>query len=202
MRGCPGYSKWQGELQTYKESPFHSTHPAVFATQLPTMRLTKSPWLHLLQAYSAVAHPSKKPSSASDFRSTCSSITSKLQIPNITPYFSTFVPAGTNLTLPDSNVTCGTPYQIVPADLCRIALYVSTSNRSGINMEAWLPSNWTGRFLSVGNGGLAGCISYGDLAYSASLGFASVGANNGHNGTSGGAFYNNEDVVKDFAWRS
>jgi feruloyl esterase len=45
-------------------------------------------------------------------------------------------------------------------------------------------------------------IQYYDLAYTASLGFATVGANNGHNGTSGEAFYKNPDVVEDFAWRS
>lgn len=60
----------------------------------------------------------------------------------------------------------------------------------------------TGRFLSIGNGGLSGCIQYADLAYTASYGFASVGANNGHNGTSGEAFLNNDDTVADFAYRS
>ena len=62
--------------------------------------------------------------------------------------------------------------------------------------------NRTGRFLSIGNGGLSGCIQYGDLAYTTSFGFASVGANNGHNGTSGEAFLNNPDIVADFAYRS
>lgn len=79
---------------------------------------------------------------------------------------------------------------------------VSTSNRSGITLEAWLPTNWTGRFLSTGNGGVSGCIQYEDMAYATGYGFATVGANNGHNGTGGEAFYQNEDVVIDFAWRS
>lgn len=79
---------------------------------------------------------------------------------------------------------------------------VTTSNRSEITLEAWLPTNWTGRFLSTGNGGLSGCIQYEDIAYAASHGFATVGANNGHNGTSGYAFYNNPEVVADFAYRS
>lgn len=79
---------------------------------------------------------------------------------------------------------------------------VETSNRSEITLEAWLPIDWNGRFLSTGNGGVSGCIQYVDLAYTASFGFATVGANNGHNGTSGQAFYNNPDVVADFAYRS
>ncbi|KAI9761695.1 MAG: putative feruloyl esterase B-2 [Geoglossum simile] len=66
----------------------------------------------------------------------------------------------------------------------------------------WLPRNWSGRFLGTGNGGLDGCIKYEDLAYATSNGFASVGTNNGHNGTSGVAFYNNPDILEDFAYRS
>ncbi|KAF2015164.1 tannase and feruloyl esterase [Aaosphaeria arxii CBS 175.79] len=137
-----------------------------------------------------------------DLKAKCSAFSGELQIPDATVYLSEVVAAGTNLSLPDYNVTCGNPYQIVPKEICRLSLYVATSNRSGINMEAWLPFEWTGRFLSVGNGGLAGCIGYNDIAYGSSLGFASVGANNGHNGTSGGAFYNNADVLEDFAYRS
>jgi hypothetical protein len=45
-------------------------------------------------------------------------------------------------------------------------------------------------------------IKYEDLAYGAANGFATVGANNGKNGTSGQAFYNNPQTVIDFAWRS
>jgi len=44
--------------------------------------------------------------------------------------------------------------------------------------------------------------SYQHLAYASSLGFAAVGTNNGHNGTSGLPFYNNADVVADFAYRA
>lgn len=81
-------------------------------------------------------------------------------------------------------------------------MYVATTNVSGITLEAWLPSNWTGRFLSTGNGGISGCIQYEDIAYGTSFGFATVGANGGHNGTSGKPFYHAPEVIEDFAWRS
>ncbi|KAI9697495.1 MAG: Tannase and feruloyl esterase [Bogoriella megaspora] len=138
------------------------------------------------------------------FEDNCTALGS-LQLPNATIWFSQYVPAGTNLSFADSDPTCqasGYAFQAVSVSLCRIALYVATSNRSGISMETWLPSNWTGRFLSTGNGGLNGCIPYNDMAYTTGLGFATVGANNGHNGTSGEAFLNNSEVVTDFAWRS
>ncbi|KAF2189296.1 tannase and feruloyl esterase [Zopfia rhizophila CBS 207.26] len=167
------------------------------------MKLLQLLSLTLVNSWTSVALPDHGNSGAiDDFQANCASIAPKINIENATVYFSQFVAAGTNLSIPDRNVTCGSPYQVVSTHTCRIALYVSTSDRSGINMEAWLPANWTGRFLSTGNGGLAGCIGYGDMAYAAGLGFAAVGANNGHNGTSGGAFYNNPEVVADFAYRS
>ncbi|KUJ08955.1 tannase and feruloyl esterase [Mollisia scopiformis] len=124
----------------------------------------------------------------------CSSLAASISIPDVTVNFAQF--ATYNLS------TCPYPYQVVFNDLCRVAMRVATSRRSEITLEAWLPTNWNGRFLSTGNGGISGCIQYIDLAYTASFGFASVGANNGHNGTSGISFYENPDVVADFAYRS
>ncbi|KAF1944607.1 tannase and feruloyl esterase [Clathrospora elynae] len=137
-----------------------------------------------------------------DFNSKCAAIASKLAIEGGVVHSAEFVAAGTNFSVPVYDPTCAQAPQPVTADICRIALYVSTSERSGFNMEAWLPSNWTGRFLSTGNGGLNGCIGFNDLAYTSGLGFAAVGTNNGHNGTSGKPFYNNPDVVEDFAYRA
>ncbi|KIK57021.1 hypothetical protein GYMLUDRAFT_46632, partial [Collybiopsis luxurians FD-317 M1] len=145
------------------------------------------------------------PTIAFNFDSACGSIASQAaSIENTTIFFADIVPAGTMLTFPDQDPSCGFPgsSQEVLVDMCRVALNVSTSDRSGITMEAWLPRNWTGRFLSTGNGGLDGCIQYVDLAYTTAQGFATVGANNGHNGTSGRLFFNNSDVLADFVYRS
>ena len=45
-------------------------------------------------------------------------------------------------------------------------------------------------------------LDYNGLTYATQHGFAAVAANNGHNGTSGLAFYQNPDVLEDFASRS
>lgn len=167
------------------------------------MRLDHSVWAALLSGASALANP--KPTDCEDegdFSSKCSAIASKLAIENGVVHFAEHVAAGTNLSIADNDPSCTQNFIPVTADICRIALSVSTSGRSGFTMEAWLPSNWTGRFLSGGNGGLNGCIKYQDLAYASSLGFAAVGTNNGHNGTSGKPFLNNPDVVEDFAYRA
>ncbi|OBT98043.2 Tannase and feruloyl esterase [Pseudogymnoascus verrucosus] len=139
-----------------------------------------------------------------DAKAACGKLGASLAIENVHINFVQYLPAGTNISLTQNyNLSsCGYVSQVVSNDLCRVAMYVATSYRSGITLEAWLPTNWTGRFLSTGNGGIGGCIQYADLAYAAGLGFATVGANNGHNGTSGYAFYRNMDVVHDFVDRS
>jgi feruloyl esterase len=45
-------------------------------------------------------------------------------------------------------------------------------------------------------------IQYSELDLAASLGFASVGANNGHNGNVGKPFLHSPEVIEDFAYRS
>ncbi|KAF2757803.1 feruloyl esterase B [Pseudovirgaria hyperparasitica] len=113
-----------------------------------------------------------------------------------------FIPAKTTLQFPDNDQSCKRPSQLIPQDICRIAMSLPTSHRSSIIFEAWFPSNWSGRFLATGNGGIDGCIRYEDMAYATSNGFAAVGSNNGHNGTTGVSFDENDDIVTDFAWRS
>ncbi|KXG48094.1 Tannase/feruloyl esterase [Penicillium griseofulvum] len=136
------------------------------------------------------------------FQSKCVKFGDQIDIPNVKVNFAEFVQGGTNLSLADNPPSCGTSDQAVSVDLCRIAMAVSTSDSSEITLEAWFPREYKGRFLSTGNGGISGCIQYYDLAYTAHLGFATVGANNGHNGTSGKPFYHSPEVVKDYAYRS
>ena len=138
----------------------------------------------------------------STFEQRCASFGSKIQLEGVQVHFTEHVPAGTTLFFPDNDPTCLRPNQTVSAEVCRVAMYVATSNRSGITMESWLPSNWTGRFLSTGNGGISGCLQYEDVDYASGLGFAAVGANGGHNGSTGVPFLNNLDVIADYSWRS
>jgi feruloyl esterase len=156
-------------------------------------------WLYLLSTLFSLAAAT---TTNANFKNTCASAINTFHLANTTIWTSSYVSAGTNLTFPDTNETCAQGPQLVSANMCRITMYVATTARSGISMEAWLPETWTGRFLSTGNGGLSGCIQYYDMAYGQSLGFATVGANSGHNGTSGEPFHRNEDVVIDFAWGS
>ncbi|KAH7317700.1 Tannase/feruloyl esterase [Rhexocercosporidium sp. MPI-PUGE-AT-0058] len=159
-----------------------------------------------LAALFTLSHSRATSGILTDPSGTCTSLlTSLSSLPNSTIHFAQYLPAGTNISLPQDYdlASCGFASQVINVDLCRVAMEVKTSERSAITLEAWLPgTEWTGRFLSTGNGGLSGCIQYRDMAYASGLGFATVGTNNGHNGTRGIAFGNNPDVVHDFSDRS
>ncbi|KAG8166041.1 hypothetical protein KVR01_004593 [Diaporthe batatas] len=142
-------------------------------------------------------------SASAAFEQKCSSFDpSSVGITNATVTEHVYVGSGTNLSLPDNDPSCNYNNQVVPANLCRVALQIATSGSSGIVAEVWLPENWNGRLVTTGNGGLGGCIDYSAIAYTANNGFASVGTNNGHNGTSAIQFLNSTEVVVDFAWRA
>jgi feruloyl esterase len=93
-----------------------------------------------------------------NFQSKCESFGSRIHLPNVAVNFATYIPGGTNLTLVDNPPSCGENSQVVLTDICRVAMAVTTSNESQITLEAWFPKNYTGRFLSTGNGGISGCV--------------------------------------------
>lgn len=132
----------------------------------------------------------------------CAGFAETMKIANSTATSTEFIPAGTTITFPNANPTCGQPQQLVTAPLCRVQANIATSANSSLRFEAWLPQNWTGRFLGTGNSGLGGCIQYADVEWAASLGFAAVGTSNSHDGASGAAFLNNPEVLEDFVYRA
>ncbi|KAL1593796.1 Actin-like protein arp9 [Paraconiothyrium brasiliense] len=167
------------------------------------MRLRYELLLTGVLASPAFSHPS------ASFQETCVNLADDIQLDytfevNLAEYLA---PNTTiDLTTEGLNATCydsaGNTTAPIPVGVCRLNLRVATSESSEVYMEVWLPKNWDGRTLTTGNGGLAGCIQYPELAYGASYGFASFGTNNGHNGTSGGAFFHQPEVYEDYAWRS
>ncbi|KAH8204874.1 hypothetical protein TruAng_000913 [Truncatella angustata] len=135
------------------------------------------------------------------FESACSSLNTAVISPDVKTLFSEILPAGTALVVPGLDASCANSTTIT-TDLCRLSLNVTTSASSDVLIEVWLPRNWTGRFLSTGNGGINGCLSYDDMAYATSLGFSTTGSNNGHSGQNGTRFLNNVEVVRDYSYRA
>ncbi|KAF2805972.1 putative feruloyl esterase B precursor [Mytilinidion resinicola] len=139
---------------------------------------------------------------AASFKYACESFEPVVE--NATIEIVEYIPRNKIVDLKYRDTTCGGPGTNSPVaqDFCRVALNISTSDRSSIEFEAWLPNNWNGRFVATGNGGIGGCLDYAIIEYAAEYGFAAVGSNNGHNGTGGTSFFHNTDVVEDFAGRS
>ncbi|KAJ7336239.1 tannase and feruloyl esterase [Mycena albidolilacea] len=128
----------------------------------------------------------------------CLALKSGLNVENTTIIDVSYVPAGSKVA------TLGTCAERadVSVSLCRVQFFTNTTTTSVVHGEAWLPDEWYGRFLGLGNGGLGGCIDYGGLDYGSFLNFATIGSNNGHDGWGGAAFLGHPEVLNDFAFRS
>jgi feruloyl esterase len=87
---------------------------------------------------------------------------------------------------------------------CRVAATLRPSKDSDIQIEVWLPSKWNDRFVAVGNGGLAGSISYAAMASAVKEGYATASTDTGHTGvgSSGEWAMGHPEKVIDFAYRS
>ena len=120
----------------------------------------------------------------------------------------------TNVSLPDTTLSLS---EVVEADgfspaqtnnilstpaFCRI---VGVTNPA-VNFEVWLPlDNWNGKYNGVGNGGMAGVISYGAMAAALNRGYATASTDTGHD-QSGGLFdaswaSGRPDLIEDFGHR-
>ncbi|WYZ38146.1 hypothetical protein EsH8_III_000060 [Colletotrichum jinshuiense] len=140
--------------------------------------------------------------SLATFQEDCLALAPGATVFNSTLRELTYVTSGATLLFPEQDAACNRGSQVVRANLCRVAMNITTSGRSQVAVEVWLPECWNGRLVTVGGGGLDGCVHTEDLAYATANGFAAVGTNNGHAGTTGVQFLNNEDVVIDFSWRA
>jgi feruloyl esterase len=86
---------------------------------------------------------------------------------------------------------------------CRVAVTLTPSADSHIEMELWLPSeNWNGKFLAVGNGGWAGSISFDAMASGLRRGYATASNDTGHKGGSAAFAVGHPEKLVDFGYRA
>ena len=85
---------------------------------------------------------------------------------------------------------------------CRVAATLVPRPDSAIAMEIWMPAEWNGKFLALGNGGWAGSISFSAMATGLASGYAVASNDTGHEGGSAAFAVGHRDKVVDFAWRA
>ena len=111
-----------------------------------------------------------------------------------------------SLSLP--NTTHGGITFVAAKDLpefCRVAGVAKPSKDSEIKFEVWMPtSNWNGNFMGLGNGGMGGSISYGNMSAPLSRGYATASTDTGHEGTGQDGSYalSHREKVIDFGYRA
>lgn len=121
---------------------------------------------------------------------TCESLTS-LSLANTTITAAAPVAAGAFLPEgPPPGPMSAAIYKSLPA-FCRVQGVISPTKDSHIEFEVWMPlSGWNGRYLGVGNGGLAGYLAYTWGRLSANVpgltylvnGYATSSTDTGHKG--------------------
>ena len=91
-------------------------------------------------------------------------------------------------------------------EYCRVVLVLKPSSDSNVNAELWLPTNWNGRFMAVGNGGFGGSIQgFDEMRNAVRLGYATAGNDTGHSAADGpnGMFaLGHPEKIVDFAYRA
>jgi feruloyl esterase len=102
-------------------------------------------------------------------------------------------------------------FKQLPA-FCRVAATLTPSTDSDIKIEVWMPlANWNGKFMAVGNGGLAGCITFAaagggwngvGLNEALERGYATASTDTGHTGNTAAPFFGHPEKLVDFAYRA
>lgn len=95
----------------------------------------------------------------------------------------------------------GPPSMDLPT-FCRVAATLDPSGDSEIRMELWLPADWNGKFMMVGNGAWSGAISYSAMADPLARGYAVASTDTGHEGGRGTFAFEHPERLVDFAWRA
>ena len=89
---------------------------------------------------------------------------------------------------------------------CKVLVTSRPTPDSDIRIEVWISraEAWNGKYVQVGNGGLAGAVPSAAVQARAASGYASAGTDDGHEADSRSAAWalGHPEKIKDFAWRS
>jgi feruloyl esterase len=142
---------------------------------------------------------------------TCESLQT-LSLPNTTITLAQSVAAGAfaSPAIGRGGVQPTAAFEQLPA-FCRVAATLRPSTDSDIRIEVWMPLvNWNGKFQGVGNGGLAGSITYTSgsggiergMAEALKRGYATASTDTGHTGNTAAPLLGHPEKLVDFAYRA
>jgi hypothetical protein len=108
--------------------------------------------------------------------------------------------------LPHAEITGAVEADAGGKPACKVTLRSHPTSDSDIRIEVWIPrgSAWNGKYVQVGNGGLAGAVPSAQIKARAAAGYAAAGTDDGHeaNNRSGAWALGHPEKIKDFAYRS
>ncbi|WP_372782324.1 tannase/feruloyl esterase family alpha/beta hydrolase [Phenylobacterium sp.] len=109
-------------------------------------------------------------------------------------------------TLPHAQVTAARVEALKSGEACRLSVTSRPTADSEIRIEVMIPVGqaWNGKYVQVGNGGLAGSIPSAAIKARAESGYAAAGTDDGHGGDGRTAewAYRHPEKIVDFATRS
>lgn len=108
--------------------------------------------------------------------------------------------------LPHAQVTSARVETLKSGDACRVTVTSRPTAASDIRIEVLIPRGaaWNGKYVQVGNGGLAGSIPSGAIKARAETGYAAAGTDDGHVGNGRTAIWalGQPAKIKDFGTRA
>ena len=126
----------------------------------------------------------------------------------------------TSNTLPDEDLVPSRGAHVQRVDpllrnmpeFCRVKARLSPVKGSTIGVELWMPADWNGKLLGIGNHGFGGEFERGDMAVGLRRHYAMVTTDMGHAGTRGSQggmnvgnaefVVGNQVAIDDYAWRA
>ena len=145
----------------------------------------------LVLSIAMIATVALAPAAAAATTAPCTLATfAALNLPETTITLVESLPAGPN----------SAPVGNIALPICRVRGVIAPANL----FEVWMPTaDWNGKFQGVGNGGLAGSISFGDMRTALSRNYATASTDTGHSSNApDDPWWTNAQQIKDYGYRS
>ncbi|PWY68614.1 tannase and feruloyl esterase [Aspergillus heteromorphus CBS 117.55] len=91
---------------------------------------------------------------------------------------------------------------VLPRSACVFQANLTLPGDTQHSVGVVLPDDWNGRFMTAGNGGFSGSVSWGSVVDAAWYGFAAISTNTGHESSGAEWAYQNEEALKNWGYRA